>query len=153
VTTIVDNQSLSVGIKADKGYRTTLMDVFNGSRFTATQCNNSYKTTLMDVSSGSVVASDVFIATSFWHRLRGLQFKREVSPGHAFILPGCNSIHTCFMHFDLDVIFIDRDWKVLRVFKGVRPFRFIKPQRGAYAAIEMNAGEAKVCPGHKLQLQ
>jgi uncharacterized membrane protein (UPF0127 family) len=113
---------------------------------------NDPKTTLIDIDSGSVIATDVFIANSFWHRLRGLQFKREVPPGHAFILPGCNSVHTCFMRFDIDVIFVDKNWRVLMVFKGVTPFRFIKPQRGAYAAIEIKAGQADVCAGHRLQL-
>ena len=55
-------------------------------------------------------------------RLLGLALRRR-PPGHALLLPRCRSVHTFGMRFALDLIWLDRDGRVLRVDEAVPPWR------------------------------
>ena len=57
------------------------------------------------------------------------------------LLRPCGSVHTMFMRFPIDVVFCDRDLRVLSVGSDVRPWR-MRAQRGAHVVIELSAGEA-----------
>jgi hypothetical protein len=80
-------------------------------------------------------------ARSFRSRLLGLAFRSGLDPGEALLLPRCRSIHTFGMRFPIDVVFVDRDWNELRVVRALPPRRLARC-RGAWAAIEVAAGEA-----------
>ncbi|MBA3300528.1 MAG: DUF192 domain-containing protein [Thermoleophilaceae bacterium] len=66
-------------------------------------------------------------------RLSGLAFRR--APGPLFI-PRCASVHTFGMRVSLDLVWIDRDWEVVRVDRGVPPRR-LRTCRGAWAVLEL----------------
>ncbi len=74
-------------------------------------------------------------------RMAGLSYLDEPPPGHALRFPRCGSVHTFGMRFALDVIFLDRDDRVIRVARGVPPRRFVSARR-ARTVIETRAGEA-----------
>lgn len=69
----------------------------------------------------------------------GLLGRSGLEPGKAIILRPSSSIHTAFMRFALDVLFIDRDGKVLKVVRDMKPFK-LSSARGARDTIEMAAG-------------
>ena len=56
-------------------------------------------------------------------RNRGLLGRSSLAAGYALILAPCSSIHTFFMQFAIDVVFVDRDGLVLRARPAVRPWR------------------------------
>ena len=56
-------------------------------------------------------------------------------PTHALLLPRCRSVHTFGMRFPLDLIWLDRDGRVLRVDEAVPPWR-VRSCRGAAAVLE-----------------
>ena len=72
--------------------------------------------------------------TTFYTRLKGFMFTKNINYGLCF--PKCNSIHTIFMFKPIDVIMTDKDYKVLYIFKNVKPYRIILPKKNVYYTFE-----------------
>lgn len=83
----------------------------------------------------------VILATGFWDRFAGLLGQRGLAPGHALLLAPCNNVHTFFMRFAIDVVFIGRDGEVLTIVPHLAPWR-IAAARRAHACLELEAGGA-----------
>src|SRR5687767_9849423 len=98
--------------------------------------------TVSVLSHARVVCESCSLADTIWTRLRGLMGRRGFRPGEGLLLRPAGSIHTCFMRFAIDVVFLDRDLRVLAVSPAVRPWR-LRLQRGARAVLELPAGEAE----------
>jgi uncharacterized protein len=77
---------------------------------------------------------DVVVARSRRARLLGLALRRR-PPAHALLLPRCRSVHTFGMRFPLDLIWLDREGRVLRVDEAVPPCR-VRSCRRAAAVLE-----------------
>ena len=106
---------------------------------------------ILNLSKGTVVAEDVAVARSFWGRFRGLMLRRAMAPDEALLIEPSGSIHTAFMRFPIDVVFLDREKQVVKVAANVRPFRAAL-SRG-HSALELNAGsagKANVAEGDRL---
>jgi uncharacterized protein len=82
------------------------------------------------------------LANSPWRRLRGLLGRSELPRGEGLLLRPAGSIHTSFMRFPIDVVFLDRDLHVVGLETHVRPWR-AAGRRGARAVLELPAGEAE----------
>jgi hypothetical protein len=80
---------------------------------------------------------EVRIAVTKWARLRGL-LGRDPSP---ILLAPARSVHTCFMRFPIDVVFLDEALRVVKVVRALGPWRFAGA-RGARAVLELPAGGA-----------
>jgi uncharacterized membrane protein (UPF0127 family) len=89
---------------------------------------------------GRVVCERVKVADTWFRRLRGLLFRRSVTSDEGVVLRPAFSIHTAFMQFPIDVVFLDQDLRVLRIADSVRPFRAASC-RGARETVELKAGE------------
>jgi len=63
------------------------------------------------------------VAASFWSRLKGLIGRSGLPPGKGLLIPRCNAIHTCFMRFPIDAMFLDRHDKVVKTIRNIRPGR------------------------------
>lgn len=87
-------------------------------------------------------------------RLRGLLGRSSLDRGEGILLRPAPAVHTCFMRFPIDVVFVDRDLQVVGVAEAVRPWRFARA-KGAHAAIELATGESRrrgVAMGERLRL-
>jgi hypothetical protein len=89
------------------------------------------------------VAAEVEVAATALRRMVGLLGRRSLPPGRGLLLRPCNGIHTCFMRFPIDVIFLDGGGRAVFIAESVSPFRFIPYVRGAEAALELPAGAAR----------
>lgn len=89
----------------------------------------------------SVPGVDVRVAASFWQRFIGLMGRRALAPGAALLLAPCSNIHTCFMRFAIDVVFLDREGEILAIFSDVKPWRARAAWR-AHACLELASGGA-----------
>lgn len=85
------------------------------------------------------------IADSFVTRLEGLMFQKKLSQGTGLLLAPCNSVHMCFMRFAVDVIYIDKEYKIIKVVKDLKPWIGLSMCSKAWATLEMTAGEAERC--------
>ena len=63
------------------------------------------------------------IANTFWSRLRGLLGTASLQEGEGLVLAGEKSIHTLFMSFPIDVVYIDKNHKVIRIDLNMVPYR------------------------------
>lgn len=82
-------------------------------------------------------------AATFWSRLLGLMLLPHLPPAQGLLLTPCRSVHTCFMRFALDVVFLDADLRVVAVVERLPPWRFTQRQPRARHALELAAGEAE----------
>ena len=83
------------------------------------------------------LAFQVKVADSVLSRLVGLLGKQALEPeGGVWIVP-CNSIHTIGMLFSIDVVLLDKDFKVVGLHELLRPFSIIRPNFRAESVIEL----------------
>jgi uncharacterized protein len=89
---------------------------------------------------GPVFCARSHIAKDPWSRMRGLLGRRHLDEGEGILLRPAASVHTWFMLFPIDVVFLDRDLSVLCVVPRLRPWRAAW-RRGAAVVLELAAGE------------
>jgi uncharacterized protein len=80
------------------------------------------------------------VASSFASRFRGLMGVAQLPPGIGLLLPGTSSVHTHFMRFPIDLVFLDAKRRVVSITPAVRPWRFAKA-KAADSVLELAAGE------------
>jgi uncharacterized membrane protein (UPF0127 family) len=90
---------------------------------------------------GVVVCERCEIPESSLGRMRGLLGRRGLEPGTGMLIDAAPSVHMFFMRFPIDVVFLDRDRKVVGVRHELRPWR-VAGARHAVAALELPAGTA-----------
>jgi uncharacterized protein len=90
---------------------------------------------------GEVVVDQCVVADSPGTRLKGLLGRSELRPGEGLLLRPASAIHTCFMRFPIDAVFLDSDLRVVGISEDVRPWRAAS-RRGARIVLELPAGEA-----------
>ena len=105
----------------------------------------------LDLTSKQVVAHRVERAHSLPRRLQGLLGRRGLAPDQGLWLRPCRQVHTWFMRFSIDVVFMDRELVVVAVSRGLEPWRISPFHRRARSALELAAGRAReVSVGHRL---
>lgn len=80
-------------------------------------------------------------ADTFALRLLGLMFKSRLPDHEGLLIEPCASVHTFWMRFSIDVLFIDKDGRVCAIHEAVKPFR-VAFKLGSHAVLELNAGDA-----------
>lgn len=90
-----------------------------------------------------VLAERVSEAATFFTRLRGLMFRGALEAGDGMRIDPCNSVHTCFMRFPIDVVFLDSERHVAAVINGMKPWRFSKLYRSSCEVLELPSGTLK----------
>jgi len=111
-------------------------------------------TTLFDLDTGAVVCEGCELADTPWRRARGLLGRRAIHPGEGMLLRPTAAIHTWFMRFAIDAVFLDAELQVINVREELRPWR-AAGSRGARAVLELPAGEGRrrgVAAGTRLAL-
>lgn len=98
------------------------------------------------------IAKDIEVANTFFTRFKGLMLRKNFPAEKALLLDPCPQIHTCFMRFAIDAIFLDKSGKVLYVKENMKPWRFGKFVRGAKYTLEFAANtlQGKVKIGDEL---
>lgn len=99
---------------------------------------------MVDADTGVVVAQRVEPALTRAARRRGLLGQESIDRRHALALAPCAAVHTVGMRFAIDVLFVSRRGRVLKVVTDLRPWR-IAGRLGAYAAVELQAGALDAC--------
>lgn len=65
------------------------------------------------------------VASKFFQRAKGLIGRRSLPCGEGLLIERCNAIHTFFMKFPIDAVFLDRHGRVVRIVRAIRPWRLI----------------------------
>lgn len=88
----------------------------------------------------TLLAHRVIMADNFFSRLKGLIGRPGLPPGWCLVIDPCNSVHTIFMRFGIDLLFVDRSGKAVRLVENLPPFRFTPVVRGSRLVIEFPSG-------------
>ena len=88
------------------------------------------------------LAERVRVARSLWSRTRGLLGTRELPPGEALFIEPCNAIHSFWMRYAFDALFLKRDGEVVQAVSQMQPYRIGRPafSAHAHAVLELPAG-------------
>jgi uncharacterized membrane protein (UPF0127 family) len=85
---------------------------------------------------------EIQIARHFWRRAIGLLGRRSLGAHQGLLIIPCNSVHSCFMRWPIDVVFIDRAGNITRIVDHLRPWRWAAARAPAHACLEIQAGNA-----------
>jgi uncharacterized membrane protein (UPF0127 family) len=96
---------------------------------------------LVNGRTGETLASAIELAATRDSRRRGLLGRDAIDISAAMVITPCWAIHTAFMRFPIDVVFVNGDGRVERIASRVAPWRVAFAPR-AHAAIELAAGAA-----------
>ena len=89
---------------------------------------------------GIILAEKCKLASDFLSRFKGLMFRGEIEDGEALLIVPCNSVHTFFMRFPIDLVFIGQDGTVVKEERNMEPGRIINPISQAWATLELKGG-------------
>jgi uncharacterized protein len=109
---------------------------------------------LINVRTGRVIGTSVRMATGPWGSFAGLMFKKELPAGHGLVFQPARGIHSHFMRFPIDLIFLDKGNRVTKIRDRMVPWRF--EFTSAASVVEMNAGVARamdIRPGDQLRFE
>jgi uncharacterized membrane protein (UPF0127 family) len=94
----------------------------------------------MNITKNLVLAEKVEKAVSFHSRLKGLLGRKTMNANETLWIIRCSSIHTFFMNFSIDVVFVDHSLKVRARYENVKPWRLVSTVWGAKSVFEFAAG-------------
>ncbi len=106
-------------------------------------------TRLLNRRNGALIASDVEHARSVRERLQGLLGRDSLPQGRALVIAPCTSIHTFFMRFTIDVLFVDNSSRIVRAVGSMRPWRATRVYPTATLVVELPAGS--IARSHTLE--
>ena len=111
---------------------------------------------IINATKGTVVAQQAGLATSLGQRIKGLLGRNSLSANEALILRPCASIHTFFMRFPIDVLFLDKNMQVTRLIQNLPPYRLSPTVWGSQMVVELPTGKISQTDtqiGDKLELK
>jgi uncharacterized membrane protein (UPF0127 family) len=89
---------------------------------------------------GTVLGEAIEVADTAVRRVKGLLGRECLEDGQGLLFKKCSSLHTLFMRFPIDIVFMDKHGKVLKLSKAVKPFKLVAAPLRAYYALELPAG-------------
>ena len=108
-----------------------------------------------NLTTGAVVANRVDVADTRATRAVGLLARRGLDPGEALWIVPSRGVHTCGMHFAIDVLALDKSGMVIDRVVNMKPWRIRLPRRGTAGVLELPAGTldaSGTALGHRIEL-
>lgn len=102
---------------------------------------------------GTVVATSLEVADTSPKRTKGLLGRKGLAPGGGLWITPCESVHTFFMQFPIDLVYLDRKNRVRKTRAAVLPWR-LSACLSAHSILELPAGtiqETRTQPGDELE--
>lgn len=99
---------------------------------------------------GEIICHKMMVAENTLERMKGLMFSDDIpNQADGFLIKRCNSIHTFFMNYPLDVIFLDKNLKVIKIIENLRPWKITLFYLRATQTLELKGNHLKnhlTCP-------
>jgi uncharacterized protein len=112
------------------------------------------KTVNISLADGSLLCT-AEVADNLRTRGVGLLGRRGLSEKQGLLIQPCTSVHTVFMRFPIDVVYLDAEGLVVKSVQDMRAFRFSLGGKGAKRVLELPSGalaQAGVAPGDRLTI-
>lgn len=110
---------------------------------------------IINKKNNEMLANKVIISDRFLSRLMGLMFKKKLQKNSSMLIYPCNSVHTFFMKFPIDIVFLSKEYEVLYVIENMLPGKMSPFIRNAKSVLELPSGvieETKTKKGDLLNL-
>ncbi|OOM80581.1 hypothetical protein CLPUN_12470 [Clostridium puniceum] len=98
---------------------------------------------IINKNNNKLLANRVIEAGTFITRLKGLMFEKRLEDNTAMFIYPCNSVHTYFMKFSLDILFVSKEFKVLHLVENMKPGNISCFVRKSMGVLELPAGTIK----------
>jgi uncharacterized protein len=96
------------------------------------------------------------MADNSWTRLRGLIGVKALPQGDGLLIKPCHGVHCMFMSIPIDVVYVDRDDRVVAIDAAMKPWRVGKIYGQSAYVIELPAGfveQTGTQPGDQLKVR
>lgn len=97
---------------------------------------------LFNATQNKLISEDVRVAGSFFQRFLGLMFRLHMRNKEVLVFYKAPSIHMFFMRFAIDVVFLNKDMRVIKVVRSLKPW-YITYCTKSYCTLEMSANSAE----------
>lgn len=113
------------------------------------------KTSFYSVRCGDqIIVERCAFSSSLSFRCKGLLGRSSLGANEAIWLKPCNSIHMFFMKFPIDAVFLDRDNRILKIYRSFSPWKMTPIIWKAHSVLELAAGKAQLLqPGAVLDFE
>jgi uncharacterized membrane protein (UPF0127 family) len=101
---------------------------------------------LINMSRGQTVLENLEVADTFWTRAIGLLGRSRLEGNSGLWIQGSGSIHTFFMRFAIDLVFLDENLVVTKIVEKVQPWRMVWRGWKSASVIELQSGFVEKCP-------
>jgi len=100
------------------------------------------------------VSQQLKIAESFFERLIGLMFKEKMDGFDGLLIKQCRSIHTFFMRYPLDIVFMNNEMKIKKIIRNIKPWRMTLIYFTSTQVLELEGGtlHQEIREGDKLEV-
>lgn len=104
----------------------------------------------------TILGNHVSVAETSVRRMIGLLGRERLETGTGLLIVPSQAVHTVAMHFAIDVIFLDRNWRVVSLRRAMPPFRMTGLHWNARCVLELPAGviaETSTAVGDQLEIR
>jgi uncharacterized membrane protein (UPF0127 family) len=111
---------------------------------------------LYDLDQQCSVVENLEVAEALGTRTRGLIGHDPLHLGQGMLIRPCRWIHTFGMSFPIDVLYVNKRWRIVAVSEDLRPGRIDRPVPQAWFVVELAAGairQAGLKVGNRLEIQ
>ncbi len=98
---------------------------------------------LVNKTDNKVISENLGVADTFFKRLKGLMFTKELPAQDALHIIPCNEIHTFFMNYSIDVLYLDKDKRIVHMDEEMEPGKIGKKVKNAISVVELPGGRIK----------
>ena len=110
---------------------------------------------LFNTTRKTVVSDRCRFANTVLKRMVGLLNRSSLSEGEGLLLDRCYGIHTFFMRFPIDVLFLDKEYRVIRAVSALPAFRTCAVPHAVYV-LELPVGaieRSQTAAGDQIQVR
>jgi hypothetical protein len=88
---------------------------------------------------GQCISQRVSVPTTFWQRAKGLLGKNQIDGDECYLFYDCNSVHMFGMKFSLDLVYLNKELKIIKLVSSLQPWQISACLKGKHV-LEMRAG-------------
>jgi uncharacterized membrane protein (UPF0127 family) len=103
-----------------------------------------------------IIVNNVGVANHFSERLIGMMFKKAIDSDEGLYIPNCRSVHTFFVRFDLDLVWVNKQLEIVKLVDRMKTWRMSSIVFKAYGVIELapgTIGKSNLKVGDRLTLE
>jgi uncharacterized protein len=98
---------------------------------------------LINKTNNTIISENVMVADTFFKRLKGLMFTKELPEQSALHIMPCNEIHTFNMKYSIDVLYLDGNNNIIDVNENMAPGKIGRRVKNAISVVELPSGKVK----------